>query len=71
MISKECQGEPILYSIVTDDQSQQSITKTSHKWEGKPLPYNNIHCLLGYACTLYEYHMFSQASALAKYHMPF
>jgi hypothetical protein len=30
-----------------------------------------VHCLLGYIYTLFKRHVFSQASTLARHHMPF
>jgi hypothetical protein len=43
---------------------------TSNGWQGEPIPYSIVHCLLGYIYTLSKHHTFSQASALAKHHIP-
>ena len=49
-------------------KSQQMMT--SKEWQGEPIPQSIVHSLLGYIYTLSKYHLFSQASALEKHHMP-
>ena len=69
--NKEWQGKPILDSIISEDQHQQSPTMTSKEWQDKAIPHSILHCLLGYFYTLCKHHTFFQASTLAKHHMCF
>jgi hypothetical protein len=55
------QGEPM--------QEQWSPIKTSKEYKVNQCQ-SLVHCLLGYTYNLSK-HIFSQASTLAKYHMPF
>jgi hypothetical protein len=50
-------------------KSQQMMS--SKKWQGKPIPYSVLHCLLGYIYTFSKHHMFSQVSALKNIICPF
>ena len=45
--------------------------KPNNDQQGESIPHSIIHYLLGYIYTFYKHHMFYQASALAKYHIPF
>jgi hypothetical protein len=71
IISKGWQGKPIPHSILSEDHCQQSPTKTSKEWQGKPILHSGVHGLLNFIYTLSKHHVFFQASALGKHHMPF
>jgi hypothetical protein len=65
MTNNECKAEQY-HSIFSKDQYQQSPMKISKEYQGKPMPYSIVHCLLGYIYLLCKHHVFPQAFNLAK-----
>jgi hypothetical protein len=67
MISKEGKAnDTVLLAWPSISKAQQRPAKHDKVSQCHSI----VHCLLGYTHTLSKYHMFSQASVLARHHMP-
>ena len=72
MTHNECQGEPISYSVISEDQGQQSTIMTNKQ---KMVRYTRTtqHKPLSAGLSLYPFQtlLLSQVSTLAKHHVLF